>query len=276
MRLGYSAITWGGVVGTAQGVGSVADLFYATAGGRTVEAVAQIGSLGYRGLEVFDGDLLAFERQPDVLLEAIAQAGVELVSVYTGANFIYPDIADDEFAKITRAAQLARRFGASRLVLGGGARRSSGVLEGDFAALARGLDRAARIAAAAGLEASYHPHLGTLVETEDALERLFALTDIPFCPDTAHLAAGGADPAALVRRYGDRLSHVHLKDLDRATGSFLPLGDGDVDLAEVLRAVASAGYDRWLMVELDSYPGDPGEAAQRSRRWLEAQGVWPG
>lgn len=69
------------------------------------------------------------------------------------------------------------------------------------------------IAEGRGLEASYHPHLSTIVESPDELERLLPRTRIGFCPDTAHLAAGGGDPAALIRRYPDRVRHVHLKDL---------------------------------------------------------------
>ncbi len=35
-------------------------------------------------------------------------------------------------------------------------------------------------------------------------------TRIGLCPDTAHRAAGGGDPAAVIHRYRDRPRHVHL------------------------------------------------------------------
>jgi inosose dehydratase len=272
MKVGYSAITWGGVVGTAGGVGSIADLFY-MADGDTTEAVRDLAAAGYAGTEVFDGDLLAYADRPDALLEVLAAADVELVSVYSGANFIYDDIAEDEFAKIERAAMLASRFGASRLVFGGGARRAGGASAGDIRALGRGLDRAAEIADEYGLAASYHPHLGTLVEAPDALEQLFDACTVAFCPDTAHLAAGGGDPVALIERYGDRLGHVHLKDLDTKRTTFMPLGEGDLDFDAILRAVRQAGYDDWLMVELDAYDGEPRAAAEISRAFLRRRGL---
>lgn len=271
MRIGYSAITWGGVVGTAGGVGSIADLFYATAGDTRV-AVREIAANGYEGVEVFDGDLLAYADDPDRLLSVLEASGVELVSVYSGANFIYDDIAADEFAKVERAASLAARFGARRLVFGGGAQRTEGARSGDIRALGRGLDRAAEIAASHGLGASYHPHLGTLVETPDALASLMECCAVQFCPDTAHLAAGGGDPAELISRYGARLGHVHLKDLTRASTTFQPLGEGDLDVDGILAAIEEAGYDDWLMVELDAYAGDPATAAGISRSFLRARG----
>jgi inosose dehydratase len=108
------------------------------------------------------------------------------------------------------------------------------------------------------------------VESPDEVAKIFTRSRIGFCPDTAHLAAGGGDPAELIRRYPDRIRHVHLKDLDRASTTFLPLGQGDLDFAEVLAAVREVGYDDWLIVELDSYDGDPAEAARISKAYLDA------
>lgn len=263
MRIGHHTITWGGVVGHPAGVTSVKDLHYLSHGS-VVEAVQQIGAVGYEGTEVFDGNLAALADTPHLLLDALAEAQVELVSVYAGANFVYPDALPDEMARLRRSCELARQFGASRLVVGGGARRAAGTTEADYDRLGAALDDVDHLAAEHGLEASYHPHLSTIVESPAELELLMQRTRIGFCPDTAHLAAGGGDPAALVRRYPDRLKHVHLKDIDLQTGTFLPLGQGDLDLADVLTAVVEAGYDSWLLVELDSADGSPQEAAAAS------------
>jgi inosose dehydratase len=189
--------------------------------------------------------------------------------VYTGANFIYTDILPDELHRVQRAAELAAVFGAERLVVGGGARRALGTSDADYDRLGAALDRVSDIAGVHGLTASYHPHLGTIVESPDELERLMTRTRVGFCPDTAHLAAGGGDPAGLIRQFGDRLSHVHLKDFRADPFSFLPLGDGDLDFSDILDAIVDSGYDSWLVVELDNYDGDPREAAQKSKRYLD-------
>jgi inosose dehydratase len=199
----------------------------------------------------------------------LAETGVELVSVYTGANFIYADILPDELHRVERAAELAASFGAGRLVVGGGARRAAGTTDQDYDRLADALDRVTDIAEGHGLEASYHPHLTTIVESPDELERLLPRTRIGFCPDTAHLAAGGGDPAELIRRYPDRVRHVHLKDLRQDPLQFLPLGQGVLDFPDILQAVREAGYDSWLLVELDAYDGDPREAAEISKAYLD-------
>lgn len=268
MRLGYSTITWGGVVGDATGVTSVKDLFY-RANGSMATAVREIGAAGYAGVEMFDGNLVDYADRPEEFQRLLAAAGVELVSVYSGANFIYADILPDELHRIERAAELAKTFGAERLVVGGGARRAAGITDDDYLRLGESLDRVVDIAASFGLSASYHPHLSTIVESPAELERIMALSTIGFCPDTAHLAAGGGDPAALIRQYPERVRHVHLKDFRAEPFQFLPLGEGDLDLADIVRAVRESGYDDWLVVELDSYDGDPAEAARISKAYLD-------
>jgi inosose dehydratase len=268
MKLGYCTITWGGVVGHPVGVTSVKDLFYLTPGSMDT-AVKDIAAAGYEGVEMFDGNLAEYQDKPEQLRAILEESNVSLVSVYTGANFIYADILPDELHRIQRAAELAATFGAERLVVGGGARRAAGTTEEDYRRLGAALDRVSDIAEAAGLTASYHPHLSTIVESPDELERLMPLTRIGFCPDTAHLAAGGADPAAIIRKYPERIRHVHLKDLRKDPFSFLPLGQGELDFPDIVQAIKESGYDSWLMVELDEYDGDPRAAAEISRKYLQ-------
>lgn len=268
MKFGYQTITWGGVVGHPGGVTSVKDLFYMTHGD-TKAAIRAVAAAGYDGVEVFDGNLAEFENDPEALLSVLADNNIELVSVYTGANFIYDDILDDELHKIEHAALLAKKFGASRIVLGGGAKRPAGPKPDDFKKVGRGLDMAADIARDTGLESSYHPHLGTISETLDGFHQIMDSCSIGFCPDTAHLTASGIDPVAAIDRYGDRLKHIHFKDLSENTGNFTPLGEGDINFKEILEAIRRANYDSWLMVELDSYEGDPQHAAEISKRYLE-------
>ena len=65
------------------------------------------------------------------------------------------------------------------------------------------------------------------------------------------------------------MSHVHLKDVDRdlarrvaarelsfkeaaSRGAFRPLGDGDVDVAEVVGRLERSGYRGWYVLEQDT------------------------
>jgi inosose dehydratase len=130
------------------------------------------------------------------------------------------------------------------------------------------LHELAELAAAEGVGLVLHPHVGTLVESAAEVELALEHTDVPWCLDTGHLFIGGVDPAGFARDHGDRVAHVHLKDVDatlaeqvrrgglslvQATqrGLFRPLGEGDARLDEVVRALDDTGYERWLVLEQD-------------------------
>jgi inosose dehydratase len=271
LKLSYHTITWGGVVGHPVGVTSVKDLFY-LANGATEPALRDVAAAGYAGVELFDGNLIEYEGRPDDLRQLLGETGLQLVAVYSGANFIFGEILEEELWRIRRAAVLAAELDAEQLVVGGGAKRSTGTTDDDYTRLADALDRVAAIAEEHGLRASYHPHLSTIVETPEQLERVMSRSRIDFCPDTAHLAAAGGDPAELIRRYADRISYVHLKDFTADPFAFLPLGQGELDVAAIVAELADAGYNGWITVELDAYDGAPGDAARASREHLER--VW--
>ncbi len=268
MNVSCQTITWGGVVGDPVGVTSVKDLFY-RANGSTDAALRDVAAAGYEGVELFDGNLRQYEDRPEKLRRLLGDLGLSLVAVYSGANFVYPDILDDEFWRIERAASLAETFGATHFVVGGGAKRASGTRDHDYERLAEGLDRVCDVAGRHGLTASYHPHLGTIVEGPLEVDRILSLSRIGFCPDTAHLAAAGGDPVDLVRRHARRVTYVHLKDLQPEPFAFRPLGHGTVDIPGVVRVLRDVGYDGWLTVELDEYAGEPRDAAAESLRYVE-------
>ena len=130
------------------------------------------------------------------------------------------------------------------------------------------LDRIADHAAARGVVAAVHPHMGTLVENHDDVQRVIDGSHVGLCIDTGHLAAAGADPVAITLANLDRVKHVHLKDVDTevaarvvageiafadavAGGMWQVLGQGDVDIRAMIAALRSHGYDGWYVLEQD-------------------------
>jgi inosose dehydratase len=144
---------------------------------------------------------------------------------------------------------------------------------------------------AAGARIAFHPHAGTYIETPDEVERLAGSIDaavLPFCLDVGHYTVGGGDPVAALRRYGERVTHVHLKDVDREVLAglrdgtvrgfsagirlrlFTELGAGVLDLDAILGVLAERAYRGWLMIEQDSGWPPPAESAAIGRRVLAA------
>nr|BFD88238.1 sugar phosphate isomerase/epimerase [Streptomyces sp. Xyl84] len=150
-----------------------------------------------------------------------------------------------------------------------------------WSALLANLDRISRAADEAGLVATLHPHVGTMIETGEETERVLDGSGIGLCLDTGHLIIGGGDPVALAARRTDRIAHMHLKDVrldlaDRvragrmtyteavAAGMYVPLGTGDVDVAAIVGLLEADGYAGWYVLEQDTVlaaaPGAEGGA----------------
>ncbi|SDG58653.1 sugar phosphate isomerase/epimerase family protein [Pelagibacterium luteolum] len=265
VKLAYHANCWGPLGGNAVGVTSITQLTYRTFADMD-RAFADIARAGYQGVEIFDGNLL--DETPADLRRKLANAGLELVSTYSGGNFIFPDVLPEELARIERVAAATAEAGATHYVIGGGAKRSGGILADDYQRLGEALNRVGEIASRAGLRAHYHPHLSTIVESPAEVTKIFGLTNLDFCPDTAHLAAAGGDPAAQVREFAGRIALVHLKGLQRDPFGFTPLDAGDLDNASVIAALKDTNYSGWVVAELDSWP-DPFEGAARSHAFLK-------
>jgi inosose dehydratase len=266
MRLGHQANSWGGVVGDPVGVTSIKDLFYLTPGD-TLATLGEVAAAGYEGVELFDGNLAEFADGGGRLRASLDEHGLSLIAVYSGANFVFPEVLAEELWRIRKACQWGAELGAEHLVVGGGAQRTEAASDTDYERLAAALDEVARIAEDHGLLASFHPHLSTIVESPEQIERVFTRSSIHFCPDTGHLQAAGGDPVELVRAYRDRIAYVHIKDLDDS-GGFVPLGQGALDVAGVIAALRETGFDGWLTVETDGWPGDPSEGARESMAHL--------
>lgn len=265
-KFAYHANCWGPLGGHPVGVTSIKDLYYQTFGDMR-RAFADIAAAGYGAVELFDGNLVDHAGNVAELRQVLADLGLHLLAVYSGGNFIYPDVLEDEFWRIERAADLAALAGAMHFVVGGGAKRAGGPRDGDYERLGASLDRVAEVARARGLAAHYHPHLTTMAETPEQIRRVFAHTRIGFCPDTAHLAAGGGDPAALIAEHYDRVSYVHLKGWQRTPFAFTPIDRGDLDLTPTLQVLRERSFDGWITVELDSW-SDPAAGARDSLAWL--------
>ena len=263
----YQANCWGVLGGEPAGVTSIKYLFYRTFGDIT-RAIAEIGQAGYQAIEVFDGNLVQYEGKLDELRTSLNDSGVSLLAVYSGGNFIFPEILPEELWRIRKAADFAAELGAEHLVVGGGAKRSVAATDEDYARLGAALDQVADLAGERGLLAHYHPHLTTMAETPEQVRKVFSSSKIYFCPDTAHLFAAGGDPAKLILEHASRIRYVHLKDFRREPFAFLPLGEGQLDMNAILQALVTIQYNGWIAVELDAYE-DPKTGAEISMRYLQ-------
>jgi inosose dehydratase len=219
---------------------------------------------------------------PAELTALLDSFGLSCVGTFTPV--LLHDAHHDPLSDIADPVDALLACGADVLVLaaatGTDGYDSRPALDDDqWATLLANLDRLAAAAAKRGVLAVLHPHVGTMVETRDDVDRVLAGSQIKLCLDTGHLLIGGTDPLQLAREVPDRIAHTHLKDVDAALaarvqageltyteavrdGMYTPLGGGDVDIAGIVTALRSNGFDGWFVMEqdtiLDSEPTDEG------------------
>lgn len=135
----------------------------------------------------------------------------------------------------------------------------------------RNVAEAAARVADRGFDATFHHHACTFVETPDEIDAFLDVTEVGLTLDTGHLILGGGDPATAWSTWGERIDHIHVKDVRVARareivaagggmidvwsgGAFVPIGEGDLDIASFMDAAIAADYDGWVVIEQDVYP----------------------
>jgi len=126
---------------------------------------------------------------------------------------------------------------------------------------------------AKGVRMAVHHHMGTVIQTAEDVDRLMENTGpaVGLLLDTGHMTFAGGDPLAVAKRHGDRIVHVHCKDIRRYAlaacqgrdvsfsqavleGLFTAPGDGMVDYPGLLKILAGARYSGWLVQEAEQDP----------------------
>lgn len=241
---------------------------------------------GYRGVDL--GPVGYFGRDAE-LRARLARFGLELAGGWVQLPFSDDEAFEDALPSLHDALRVfsdAAEAGPDRLPLptladDGSALRRANPGRGAEAdplstaawdRLFANTERATAIVRAAGFEPTFHHHAGTFVESSAEIDRFLAHVDIHLTLDTGHLFIAGGDPVAAIDRWGDRINHLHLKDVDLAvlrrvlaagggmpevwsSGAFVAFGRGDIDLAAVMDAVQRTGFDGWVVVEQDVLNG---------------------
>ncbi len=252
----------------------------------------EAAGLGFHACETFTHQALEYENRPEELRELLAAQGMRLSALYGGGRFSDPTRRGDVVAYNTRVARFLAALGVDRIVFGpAGPRGPQGTGLDELREAARTIDEAARACYDLGVLPCVHPHLDTEIETEREIDAVMEYTDpryVYFCPDTAHLTATGIDVAAMIRRYGERMRYMHVKDLRAgvieertqarsgsapSTGTdrlpiFCELGRGVIDYGPIMSALDAVGYGDWITVEIDRSLTTPRESLAICRDYL--------
>ncbi len=244
------------------------------------ECLREAAEIGYEGVELGR----KFPRDPQVLRPKLSEFGLQLAAGWY-SGYLAERPLEAEWAAAADHIALLKGCGTRILVYGecgkmpGNAdldlplSQSPELKSIDLAAYAKTLEAFSERLKEQGLTLAYHHHLMMLVEKADEIAAFCDATDdsVGLLLDTGHATAAGADYAEIIRRFGDRIVHIHLKDVRRNVlkqvldsdssfnsgvreGFFTVPGDGDVDFSALANFVRNSGYRGWVVVEAEQDP----------------------
>lgn len=260
-------------------------------GDTTLDALlTDVKEIGFDGVELGN----KFPRDAATLKPIMADYGLDVVGGWYSSNLLVHDAAA-EIAAMSKHLELLKAMGSSVFILAetsnavhgdrwGSRLDSAPVLAaGDWKQFGERLNAVATHINDQGMRFAYHHHLGTVVESNDDLNRFFDATGdhVGLVLDTGHAVYGGVDPIAVVNTRPERVSHVHCKDVRASRhaefyangtsflngvvgGMFTTPGDGDYDYPAFMAALKAMDYSGWIVIEAEQDPAvaDPREYSQ--------------
>lgn len=301
IRIGNAPCSWGVVKGV-EGQESLGWL----------QVLDDMASAGYEGTEL--GDWGFMPDDAGLIKRELAERGLQMIGAFTPVRLWDASFHADAEAAALRTARLLARVAegtdARPFVIladdpgeGSHRTRNAGRITGDdslnemqWEALIEGTVRVAEsVRDETGLRTVFHHHCGTFIETAAETARLLDATPpglLGLCLDTGHFQYAGDDPLDVLRRYRERVWHVHFKDCDGATvslakgegwdyitairnGIFCGIGHGSVDHGSFFAELGRSGYEGWVVVENEAPPGrlPPLRMAQNDRAYLRSLGA---
>lgn len=156
--------------------------------------------------------------------------------------------------------------------------------------LCKGINKLGKVAKDMEIKLCLHHHMGTVVQTEAEIDRLMANTDpevFGLLFDSGHLAYCGEDYMSVLKKYANRIRHVHLKDIRPEMvkkvrdehlsflqgvrlGTFTVPGDGAIDFKPIFEVLEETDYEGYVLVEAEQDPAiaNPLEYAIKARKYI--------
>lgn len=234
---------------------------------------------GYAGFELGQ----KFPRKPEVLRPILDSYGLSLVSGWY-SSMLLERSAEEEIEALQDHLHLLKSLGSTAMVFCEVTHCVHGqketpvskrpkMTDAQWAEFLPKLETVGQYLQDQGVALAYHHHMGTVIETEDDIDRMMQGTSgaVGLLLDSGHLTYAGGNPVSVAKRYSDRIRHVHCKDIRKSVmqdalnqnlsflnavlnGTFTVPGDGCVDYAGIFKVLKESNYSGWLVVEAEQDP----------------------
>ena len=226
IQFGYAAITWQG---------------------DDLKAIEDIAAVGFRGIQLRSNILKKFGDTPAALRDILQRHRLPMAVLSSGNLRLDPRVESEELARHTKHARFVRDVGGSYLQVID--ERPKQVQPADYPRLGKLMTELGKRTADVGIPLVYHHHMNSLGERPEEITPILDAADpryVKLLLDVAHYLQGGGDPVKAIAQYADRLTVMHIKDVESpvpgAKGDlsrsyrFVELGRGKVNLKGVFDA----------------------------------------
>ena len=262
------------------------------------QCVSEMALAGFTGSEVGN----KYPKDTKVLKHALDLRGVEICNQWFSAFLItkpFEEVEKEFRAQLAYLKEMgAKVIGASEQSYSVQGQEDTPVFghkyvmdDEEWDTFCNGMNYLGKIAKEEyGIALTFHHHMGTVVQDPDEVERMMANTDPEYVSllfDTGHFTYCGADPLEMVKKYVNRIKHVHLKDIRPEVvkevkdndlsflegvrrGAFTVPGDGCIDFDPIFKVLEENGYEGYMLVEAEQDPAkaNPLEYAMKARKYI--------
>jgi inosose dehydratase len=263
------------------------------------QCIREMARAGYEGTELGN----KYPREIPVLKEALSNQGLQLSSAWFSTYFTEPERYEETLSRFLEHMSFMKAMGAKFVNICECGHAIQGTdlpvisphkpefSEAQWTSLIQGIHVLGRIAHDHHMNLVYHYHAGTGVYYEHEIDYLMEHTSPALHSlllDTGHAVFAGVEPLSLVKKYGERIRYVHLKDIRAEilkqvksekmnfmdavrAGVFTVPGDGCIDFTPVFNALRECQYKGWMIVEAEQDPSKapPLEYAQKAMMYLK-------
>ncbi len=217
-------------------------------------SIAKVAKMGFQGVE-FAG---YFGYSATDIRKMLDDNGLKCAGTHIGLKTVTGD-------SLPATIEFNKTIGNSHLVVPGMGRKMTRVA--DWLRAAKEFSYIAAKLKPHNMTIGYHNHMAEFkpIDAQIPWEIFFdaAEKDVKQQVDTGHMVNAGADPCKYLKKYPGRTVTIHMTDYSPKKKKCL-LGEGDVNLKEVIHLCETVAGTEWYIVEQETYPYSPMESSRRS------------
>jgi len=228
--------------------------------------LATLSKLGYKNVEPYGG----LFQNPDELKAGLKKYGLATPTAHIGIERLRADVES--------VAKIAKDFGIKELIVPAVPQEERSASADGWTELGKELAGYQKQLAAHGIALAWHNHSFEFARLPDGsypLDHIFAAApDLHWEADIGWIEWAGEDPGAWIRKYADRVTALHIKDLapkgeNAAEDGQADVGHGVLDWKRLMPAIKTPGV-KYLVIEHDN----PNDFERFARRSLQTVSAW--